>query len=84
MIHTINHPSYMSYLAHVEIPGLKNAGGGRGDSGGRPDEHVRGGEVVEQPRGVVAIGGCNDDVEDAPGAVEGLLLFFFWGGGGWD
>lgn len=78
------------YLADVQIPGLEDTRGGRRDGGGGPDQHVGGGQVVEQPRGVVAVGGRDDDVEDAPCAVEGLLWLLgvgvlgrFGGGGGW-
>ena len=48
---------------------------GEGARGARraPDEHVRAGEVVQQARGAEAEEGGDSDVEDAAGAIVGLL-----------
>jgi hypothetical protein len=44
---------------------------GRGGGHCRPDQGVRGGEVVEQPGGLVGVGGADGHVEDATCGREG-------------
>mmetsp|Transcript_14853 Transcript_14853/g.24195 ORF Transcript_14853/g.24195 Transcript_14853/m.24195 type:complete len:409 (+) Transcript_14853:652-1878(+) len=58
---------------HQQRGRVEHPGHGGGAHGGAPDEHVRGGEVVQQPGRVRLVDGRDRDVDDAPGAVESLL-----------